>query len=262
MKTSKVGGLSKTIIVGLFALAIVVTGATRASAALDLSRLLLHWPCDEGKGDTLEDASGNGFDAEIAGGHKWEEGKFGGAVSLQNTSAAVVGDVVSSTAKTGEITMACWIFLRTHAAYSGALSIANPTCGASCCYRMLINPGFNPFWNGGEHNDKSLANFTFELDTWYHYVMVVDGDDKIYVDGELIGEQGGIEPPEFDEVTVYLGAGEGAGTHTIEDGIFDEAMIWDVALDEDQIKEIMEGSYLAVQPFGKLAFTWAKLKQQ
>ena len=262
MRTSKAGGLSKTIIIGLFALAIVVTGATGASADLDLSRLLLYWPCDEGSGDTLEDASGNGFDAEIAGSHGWEDGQFGGAVSLQNTSASVIGDVVSSTAKTGEITMACWVFLRTHASYSGTLSIANPTCGASCCYRMLINPGFNPFWNGGEHNDKSLANFTFELDTWYHYVLVVDGDDRIYVDGELIGEQGGIKPPKFDEVTVFLGAGEGAGTHMIEDGIFDEAMIWDEALDEDQIGELIEGSYLAVQPVGKLAFTWAKVKQQ
>ena len=251
----------KTFVSSLLVITLTLVLFTSAHAAkLDFNRLLLYWPCDEGKGDTLKDASGNGFDAEIAGNHGWEKGQFGGAVSLQSTSASVIGDVVSSTAKTGEITMACWIFLRTHAAYSGALSIANPTCGASCCYRMLINPGFNPFWNGGEHNDKSLANFTFKLKTWYHYVLVVDGDDRIYVDGELIGEQAGIDPPKFDEVTVYLGAGEGPGSHTIEDGILDEAMIWDEALDEDQIGELIDGNYLAVKAQGKLATTWSRLK--
>jgi len=253
----------KVFVSSLLVITLALVLFTDAHAALDLKRLLLYWPCDEGKGDILEDASGNGFNAEIAGSHGWEKGQFGGAVSLQNTSASVIGDVVSSTAKTGEITMACWVFLRTHASYSGTLSIANPSCGSSCCYRMLINASFNPYWNGGEHADKSLANFTFELDTWHHYVLVVaDGMDRIYVDGELIGEQAGIDPPEFDEVTVFLGAGEGPGTHTIEDGIFDEAMIWDEALDEEQIGELIDGNYLAVRPAGRLAFTWAKVKQQ
>ncbi len=253
----------KTIIIGLFALAIVVTGATRVSAELDMDRLLLHWPCDDGGGDTLEDASGNGFDADIGGAHDWEDGQFGGAVSLQNTSATVIGDVVSSTAATGEITLACWVLLREHAAYSGVLSIANPACGASCCYRFLVNPGFNPFWNGGEHVDKNFGNFTFELDTWYHCVLTVAGGmDKIYIDGELIGEMAGIDPPEFDEVTVLLGAGEGPGTHTIEDGLFDEAMIWDKELDEDEIKTVMEGYkvFSAVDANGKLAAKWGELK--
>jgi len=256
------GGIPKmkAFVSSLLVITLALVLFTDAHAALDLDRLLLYWPCDDGKGDTLEDASGNGFNAEIAGSHGWEDGQFGGAVSLQNTSASVIGDVVSSTAKTGEITMACWIFLRTHASYSGALSIANPSCGSSCCYRMLINSSFNPYWNGGEHNDKSLANFTFELDTWHHYVLVVDGDDRIYVDGELIGEQAGIDPPKFDEVTVFLGAGEGAATHMIEDGIFDEAMIWDKALTEKEIVEVMEGGFLAVSPRGKLTTTWSRLK--
>jgi hypothetical protein len=251
----------RKFVIGLIFLTFLIAG-TAGAADLDLSRLLLYWPCDEGGGDMLEDASGNGFNAQIGGSHEWEDGQLGGAVSLQNTSATVMGEVVSSTAETGEITMACWFSLRKHADYSGVLSVAHPSCDASCCYRMLINPGFSPFWNGGEHVDKSLGSFTFELDTWYHYVMVVaDGMDRIYVDGELIGEQAGIDPPDFDEVTVLLGAGEGPGTHMIEDGVFDEAMIWDVALDEDQIGELMDGSYLAVKPVGKLAFTWGKIKQ-
>lgn len=171
--------------------------------------------------------------------------------------------MVSSTAKTGEITLASWVYLREHANYSGTVSVAHPSCGASCCYRLLINGSFNPFWNGGEHNDKSLANVTLEPKTWYHYALTVDGTDKVYIDGELVGEQPGIEPPEFDEVTVYLGAGEGPGTHMIEDGIFDEVMIWDKALDEDEMKIVIEGYkvFATVASAGKLATTWAEVKK-
>jgi len=251
----------KTFIVVLFALAIVVTGATRVSAELDFDRLLLYWPCDDDGGDTLTDESGNGFDATIVGAHDWEEGQFGGAVSLQNTCASVIGDVVSSTADTGEITLTSWVFLRNHASYSGVLSIANPSCDAACCYRFLINGGGNPFWNGGVHTDKTAGSFVFDLDTWYHVALTVGGGmDKIYVDGELVTEQAGIDPPEFDEVTVFLGAGESAGSHLIEDGIFDEAMIWNIALEEEDFADLMDGSYLAVQPAGKLILTWARIK--
>jgi len=81
------------------------------------------------------------------------------------------------------------------------------------------------------------------------------------VDGEFIGEQVENFPlPDFQDVTVYLGTGESPGTWPVEDTTFDEVMIWDKALTEDEIKLLMEDDILAVQPHGKLAVTWAKLK--
>ena len=40
----------------------------------------------------------------------------------------------------------------------------------------------------------------------------------------------------------------------------DEFYIFGRALSEDEIKEVMDGEFLAVEPEGKLATTWGSLK--
>ena len=256
----------KTIIIGLFALAIVVTGAARVSAELDVSRLLLYWPCDEGGGDTLEDASGNGFDGEIIGKHNWEAGQYGQAVRLQSAYGVAQGDIVNTTGDTGEITLGLWFMINEHSTYNGIISIEDPDGGdpACCEYRIMVDPAKGPFWNAGHHVDQNLdAVFTFELETWYHYVLTADGEaGKIYIDGEFIGER--VEnfplPEDLAGTIVYLGTGEGPGTWTVEDAVMDDVMIWDKALTEDEVGEMMAGDILAVLYRGKLATTWAGIK--
>lgn len=252
----------KKFIIGSIFLTLLIAGT--ATAELDLSRLLLYWPCDDGSGDVLADESGNGFNGEILGGdHSWEAGKSGKAVRLQNAYGMVQGNVIETTGATGEITLVCWFFMNDHVTYDGLISIEAPV-GDCCEYRLMVNPNFNPFWNAGHHADKSLATFMFELETWYHYALTADGESgKIYVDGEFIGEQAeGFPLPDFPEVTVYLGTGESPGTWPVEDTIFDDVMIWDKALTVEEINQLMEGELLAVQPQGKLAVKWAKLKSQ
>ena len=253
----------KAFLVSLILMAFLMS--TAGADELDLERLLVLYLCDEGSGEVLEDASGNGWDADLPNA-KWEDGVFGKAVRMQKTNSQVKGDVISSTAETGEISIMCWFNMTAHSTYNGLVSMSNPACDASCCYRLMINPGKNPFWNAGQHVDQSLANFTFDTDTWYHYAMVVDGDvTKIYVDGEFIGEQAkNFDFPEFDEVTLYVGTGESPGTWTVEDCAFDEVMVWNKALDEDEIKVVMEGYevFAAVDANGKLASTWGGLKAE
>ncbi len=154
--------------------------------------------------------------------------------------------------------------MTTHSTYNGLVSMSNPACDASCCYRIMVNPGKNPFWNAGHHVDNSLADFAFSLDTWYHYVLVADGvTDKIYVDGAFIGEvEENFPLPEFSEVTVYLGTGESPSAWLVEDSAIDDIMIWDKALTEDEVNTIMGGSITAVAPSGKLATTWAGMKSE
>ena len=253
---------TKISLVSLVAMVFLVS----ASLALDSSRLLLHWSCNEGSGNMLTDGSGNGWDATIQdGAHEWVNGKYGSAIRLQEAYGMVEGDVISSTGQTGEITLACWVNLAVHTTYNGIVSIANPECDASCCYRIMVNPNKNPFWNAGHHADQSLADFTFSLDTWYHYVLVADGaTDKIYVDGAFIGEvEENFPLPEFSEVTVYLGTGESPSAWRVEDSTIDDIMIWDKALTEDEVNMIMVGGGItAVAPGGKLATTWAGMKSE
>jgi len=262
----------KTLIIGLFALAIVVTGATRVSADLDSSRLLLYWPCDEGSGDVLTDASGNGFNGEIldldGGNHIWEDGQYGTAIRLQAAYGVAQGDIVNTTGDTGEATLGCWLKLNAHSTYNGIITVEDPDGGdpACCEFRIMVDPAASPFWNAGHHVDQNLDDvFTFELDTWYHYVLVADGvTSKIYMDGALVGEA--VEdfplPTDLADSIVYLGTGEAPGTWTVEDSVVDEVMIWDKALSEDEVVDMMLGDVSAVSYNGKLATTWANVKKQ
>jgi len=249
----------------LFSIVFVFVFALGAqSAKIDLSRLLVFYPCDETSGEILKDASGNGWDAS-APGAIWEKGVFGNALRLKKSNTEVKGNIIGSTSKTGEISIMCWFNMSAHSTYNGLVSMSNPSCDASCCYRLMINPAKQPFWNAGRHSDKSLANFTFELNRWYHYAMVVDKRaTKIFVDGKFIGEVvENFPPPKFDEVTLYVGTGEKPGTWTVENMAFDEVMVWDKVFDENEMKLIMEGSkvFTAVKSQGKLATTWAEVKR-
>lgn len=261
MRTTIVSSVTKLTVCSI-ATIITFVLVVASSFAVDTNRILLYWSCDDA-GDTLTDASGHGWDATILdpGNSEWVDGQFEGGVRLQATCAQVDGNIIESTGNTGEITLMCWFIMYQHSTYNGLIDIESPE-GDCCEYRLMVNPSKNPFWNAGHHVDKSLASFAFEMETWYHYAMTADGDvDKIYVDGEFIGEQvEGFDLPTFDDVTVYLGTGEKPGTWTVEDSTFDEVMIWDKALSQDEIQEVMLGGLLSVSPMDKLATTWSSLK--
>jgi len=250
----------KTSLISLILMSFLIS--TAGAAKLDLSGLLVLYLCDDGSGDTLKDSSGNGWDAD-APGAEWEKGVFGNAVRLSGTNTEVAGDIISSTAETGEISMMCWLNMASHSNYNGIISIQSPV-GDVCDYRLMVNPAKNPFWNAGHHVDQSLANFTFDTDTWYHYALTADGEINIvYIDGEPIGEVvDNFDLPEFDDVSLYIGTGEAPGTWQIEDCAIDEVMVWDRVLDEDEMQIMLEGYkvFAAVDANGKVASTWGVLK--
>jgi len=231
-------------------------------AGLHIDRLLLLWNCDEGKGNMLKDISGNGWDAIIkTDKFEWVDGKYGKGVQLQLAYAQVEGNIIESVGKTGEITMMGWFKMEQHKDYDGLITIT-PLEEDCCPYRLMVNPNRNPFWNAGHRVNKSLPSSIFELRRWYHYAMTSDGKtSKIYVDGKFRVEQAeDFKLPTFPKVTIYLGTGESPGTHPVENAIFDEAMIWDKVLSEDEIREVMHPVMPMVGPVDKLSTTWSPIK--
>jgi arabinan endo-1,5-alpha-L-arabinosidase len=250
----------KFSLVMLVVMAFMASGIAGA-ASIDLKRLLLYWPCDDGKGDVLKDTSGKGFNGKLSGNYEWVKGEINGAIELKGGYGEAKGNVIGSTTG-GEITLACWFKLVDHSAYSGLVSIASPQCDASCCYRYLLAAGFNPYWNAGHHVDKNIA-FAFEKNKWYHTALTVDGKSgKIYVDGKFVGEAvENFKLPDLPDVTVFIGRGETNAAHPLEDGILDEVSIWDKALGEEELQAIMKPNFMAVASIGKLATTWGNLKK-
>ena len=250
----------------LLVLSAICIFAVAFAYAIEEEDILVYYSFDSLNGKRFIDDSGNGNDAELVGKGSLVDGAFKKAVHLRGGSLVQMeaNDFIVPTGETGEITIEAWFYLNEHVAYDGIVSI-EAVAGGCCEYRTMVNPNFNPFWDAGHHADKSLGNFTFELDEWYHYVLVADGKDgKIYVNGEFIGEQPeNFALPAYKEAAIYIGAGESPGTHPVEDAIIDEVVIYAKALTEEEIQDSMELSVpvvLAVEAREKLAVTWGELK--
>ena len=250
------------IVLGLSAICVF---AVTLSYAIEAEDILVYYSFDRLNGKRFIDDSGNGNDAELVGKGSLVDGAFKKVVRLNGGVVQMAAnDFIVPIGVKGVITMEAWFYLNKHVEYDGIISIE--AAAAGCCeYRIMVNPNSNPFWDAGHHADKSLGNFTFELDEWYHYVMVADGKDgKIYINGEFIGEQvENFDLPEHKEAAIYIGAGENPTLHKVEDAIIDEVVIYAKALTEEEIQASMEQSVpvvLAVEAREKLAVTWGELK--
>ncbi len=253
----------KRLLFTLFSISLVFVGLT--AYPYEKEDILLYYSFDRLDGGKVKDQSGNGHDAELIGKGDLVDGKFNKAIRLNGGIVQMnKRNVIESVGDTGELTMEQWIFLNEHNGYDGIVSIEAPE-GDCCEFRTMVNPEFNPFWDAGHHVDKKLVDFKFDLKKWYHYVLVADGKvGKVYINGKAIGEQPeNFKLPKFKEVTIYIGAGENPNVHKVEDAIIDEVALYNKALSEKEINESMNKGIpgvLAVEPQGKLAVTWGKIK--
>lgn len=104
-------------------------------------------------------------------------------------------------------------------------------------------------------------------DKW-HYVVGVLGDKaktmKVYIDGVdetviMVLVQPDGTPANINTQDIHIGYNGFQDDHRFN-GIIDEVRIYNRALDEKEIKQIMEAKGLAVDTIGKLAITWGALK--
>ncbi len=255
----------KFITIGITAILLLTVSYTYA---LEQKDILVFYSFDILDGNMIKDESGKNHDAELVGNGELVDGEFnkaihltGGVVHLSNAN-----DVVKPISENGEFTLAAWFYLNSHANYDGIVSIEVP--GGDCCeFRMMVDPNFKPFWDAAHHVDRKLDNFTFELNKWFHYVLVADGKDgKIFVNGEFVGsQQENFEFPNYEEASVFIGAGESLNSHKVEDALIDEVAIYSKALTEKEVQSSMElgvKGALAVEAEHKLALTWGQLKSE
>ncbi|MBT5533668.1 LamG domain-containing protein [Candidatus Poribacteria bacterium] len=230
--------------------------------ALDFDGLIAAYTYDEGSGDTAEDISGNGFDGTIVDGN-WVTGVFGEAIEFTGGQSHMFADGVLSSVPNNAITLGAWFQLQDHPAYEGIIGGSDPDLGGCCQYRIMIEPGFAPFYNAGAHTDVTVAGVVTEGGVWYHYVMTIDGDVKIYLDGEVVGEGIAAADPLPELATPLLvGTGESPGTWPLF-GLVDEVVVFDRAISEDEVNELKDSGLvvaMAVDARGKLALQWAGLK--
>ncbi len=240
-------------------------------AKIDPKAAVGAWLLDEGSGNKVVDASGNGNDGEFVGNPKWIEGVFGSALHFNGRNDMVpVGQ--NDSLRISEGTMVNWINIQT-SNDSGLSSMTIPYDDGPAWdapYRSLglgTWQGQLRYWIAIDDQNREIQPGKIEEDRWYHEAITFDGETrKAFLDGELVEEVKGSGEITYGRPapTAVIGCASTVVKREYFNGFVDEIAIFDVALSEKEINEIIDdglGGILAVNPSGKVATTWANIKR-
>lgn len=249
-------------IVFTFALLFVVSLMAQPALSADVAEgLVAHWTFNEGTGDTTEDVTGNGHDGTLIGDPQWTDGKFGGALEFDQD-----GDEVNvpfdAALNTETFTVTVWanvedgsgghrapVSCRDDFPQRGYLFYALPD------NQWVFIIGKGQGWDHVRGPDVNLGE-------WDHIAGVyADGTLKFYVNGELAGEkEAPISLNTAQELLIGAGANERANHEYLFKGKIDDVRVYNRELNLDDITAVMAGEVTPVEPVGKLATAWGKLK--
>lgn len=254
----------------IFFSTVLLLVASYANAGLD-EGLVFYLSFDNIKGQKITDKSVNGLDAEIIENAEVVKGKYGDAIHITGSGTDCVN--IPSQEKlnvSGEITMMAWIYYQE--TWNGKkVHWIDKGChwfdidwGES--YGIgSIDIGSGPeiwlFLGSKDTRQESIIRHDMKVKRWHHVVGSYDGETaKIYVDGEVIGEQK-MDFNFFGSNNAPIWIGCARNKYAFVNGTIDESALWQRALSEAEIKQAMSGDFLAVSPSDKVSTTWAHIKR-
>ncbi len=230
------------------------------------------WLLDEGSGNTVSDISGNGNDGEFVGEPKWIDGVFGKALHFDGKDDMVpVGQ--NEVLRVSEGTMMNWINTQT-ANDIGLSSMTIPYDDGPAWDAPWRSLGLGTwqgqlrYWIAINDQNREIQPGNIEADRWYHETITFDGETrKAYLDGELVQAVDGPGEITYGKPTptAVIGSASIAVPREMFNGYVDEIAIFNVALSEEDINDIIENGLndiLAVNPKRKVTTTWAAIKSE
>ena len=241
-------------------------------AKIDLETAVGVWLLDEGSGDTVADISGNGNDGEFIGNPKWIEGVFGKALHFDGQDDMVpVGQ--NEVLRVSEGTMMNWINMQT-ANDTGLSSMTIPYDDGPAWDAPWRSLGLGTwqgqlrYWIAINDQNREIQPGNIEVDRWYHEAITFDGETrKAYLDGELAEAVQGAGEITYGKPTptAVIGSASVEVPRELFNGYIDEIAIFNVALSEEDINEIIDNGLngiLAADRKGKMTTTWADIKNE
>ena len=221
------------------------------------------WLFDEGAGKIVKDLSGNGHHGEIIGEVAWADGKFDNALEFDGGHVLVPHEDIMNLR---QWTMTAWI--KVPKIVDPYQIIVGKERWPNRNYTMWIRPGVMTFGftlpNGAQ--DLQVGSKEVTDGKWHFVAGVYDEKNLIpYVDGEQFNPRGAAGKPATSNAPLIIGAQGPDGKKGPLRGIIDEVAVYNTALDENEIAEVMEGlskQFQAVEATGKLTITWGYLKNR
>ncbi|HGE72562.1 TPA: LamG domain-containing protein [Candidatus Poribacteria bacterium] len=246
----------------LFIIVLILAG--QSYARIDMKTVEGMWLFD---GNT-KDSSGKGRDGKIEGKVNWIDGKFGKAISFDGSGYVTIPDHENPTKA---VTLTAWAKSAgpTWNTYGWIIEkrdafIMHPNANSKNMAFCVVN---GAPWNQPRTWDAGAVAPDGDLTEWHLYTCTFDsatGKWVIYIDGVAKSSMD-LNKAEIalDKGPIHIGWDE-AGADRKGQGAVDDVAIFNVALNANDVKELMKGLTLgmAVNANGKLATTWSNIKIQ
>ncbi|MEZ6116435.1 MAG: LamG-like jellyroll fold domain-containing protein [Pirellulaceae bacterium] len=208
----------------------------------------------------FDDANNLGFDSGLEGNHLDEnggvsfdgDGVIGGALALDGFDGMLTSTEINEDLPVGNgpYTVAAWIRPEEVEA-RGIVGWGSYGSGRSVnALRIFGDNGFRHYWWGADLDaqDFDVDALGVDLDDgdWHHVAAVYDGEERsLYLNGEFLvsdlpGDNGAVAANfAVGRTCDFCGAGE------FFSGWLDDVAVFNIALDEGQLQEIMAGDFSA-----------------
>lgn len=215
-------------------------------------------------GGIVKDVTGNGHDGKIVGEPQIVEGKFGKGLEFDGVDDYVEvphSDDLNFTT----FTLAAWIKMANTGANQQVIVKKIPDPERKT-YQLMSHTDSAGAMRGSFHvggaNRVVMGVTPVTDEEWHHTATTYDGSTlKVYLDGEMETEVAASGTPDTSDAPLGLGS---SCPGQFMKGVIDEAFVMNVAMEEEDIREIMDGLmlYLAVQFHRKISSAWGAIKMR
>jgi len=258
----------------LFVFGIILFLAYQGEAKIDPESVVGIWLLDEGSGTTIRDSSGNGHNGEIVGNVNWVQGKFGKALEFPGSGENIARVLPDSALQMTTFTVVAWFKGESTGSWQKLVGREGPW--GSRNFNLYVNKGteslMTQFTVGAQNWKSAIGKTTISDGDWHHLAGTYDGHFiRSWVDGTKDAETAETGEPDHAE-GAYMSIG---GEFTLDKGfglpvkgIIDDVALFNVALGEEDINELMTGGLsdtlgiFAVSPQEKLTTIWGELKSK
>ena len=205
------------------------------------AELVGYWKFDEGTGTTAVDSSGYANDGTLNGPPEWAVGQLGEALDFDGSSDYVEVPHNPSLSITEAITIAAWTYMSTGASGEMAIVSKGGWAANNLPYELTMEAGSIIYWQFYDDAGRDTCSpDSPPVDEWHHITGTYDGTlFKCYIDGELADEWAYTGTMPENELSVMIGRRTTGGCQF--NGLIDEVMIYNHALSDDQVPQIMMG---------------------